>query len=111
MDDYLPDIYRSVRDRFPGVIGALGDVARAAEAAGPLDERTRRLVKLATSVGTEAQGAVRSNARKALNAGATPAELRQVALLGITTCGFPAVVAALGWIDEICDGGEPPSQR
>lgn len=105
MDDYLPDIYRSVRDRFPEVVTALGDVARSAEDAGPLDERTRRLVKLAASVGAQAQGAVRSNARKALNAGASPEEVRQVAVLCVTTCGFPAVVAALGWIDDIVDAG------
>ena len=105
MDDYLPDIYRSVRDRFPEVVTALGAVARAAEEAGPLDERTRRLVKLAASIGAQAQGAVRSNTRKALNAGASPEEVRQAAALCITTCGFPAVVAAMGWIDDIVDGG------
>ena len=101
MDGYLPDIYRSVRDRFPEVVHALGEVGRAAEASGPLDERTRRLVKLAVSIGAGSQGGVRSNARKAREAGATPAELNQVALLSITTCGFPATVAAIGWIDEV----------
>ena len=102
-DDYLPDIYLSVRDRFPEVVSALGDVARAAEQAGPLDERTRRLVKLAAAIGAQAQGAVRSNARKALGAGASPEEIRQVAALCVTTCGFPAVVAAMGWIDDIVE--------
>ena len=105
MDDYLPDIYRSVRDRYPGVVTALGTVARAAEEAGPLDERTRRLVKLAASIGAQAQGAVRSNARKALDAGATPEEIRQVAMLAVTTCGFPAVVAAMGWMDDVAGAG------
>jgi 4-carboxymuconolactone decarboxylase len=105
VDDYLPDIYRSVRDRFPEVVTALGNVARAAEEAGPLDERTRRLVKLGASIGAQAQGAVRSNTRKALNAGASAEEVRQVAALCVTTCGFPAVVAAMGWIDDIVGAG------
>lgn len=43
---------------------------------------------------------MRSNARKALDAGVTPDELRHAAVLAITTRGFPAAVAALGWIDE-----------
>ncbi|HET7486365.1 MAG TPA: carboxymuconolactone decarboxylase family protein [Acidimicrobiales bacterium] len=102
MYEYLPEIYQSVSGRYPEVVAALGQVARAAEAAGPLDERSRRLVKLAASIGAGAQGAVRSSARKALEAGATSDELHQVALLAITTCGFPAAVASIGWIDEVC---------
>jgi 4-carboxymuconolactone decarboxylase len=44
---------------------------------------------------------VRSNVRKALAAGDTAAEIRHVALLAITTCGFPTAIAGLGWIDEV----------
>ena len=69
--------------------------------AGPLDERTARLVKLGLAIGASAEGAVRSNARKALAAGATAEEIRHVALLGVTTCGFPAAIAGFGWIDEV----------
>ncbi|MGH9261120.1 MAG: carboxymuconolactone decarboxylase family protein, partial [Acidimicrobiales bacterium] len=44
--------------------------------------------------------AERSNARKALDAGVTPDEIRHAAVLAITARGFPAAVAALGWIDQ-----------
>ena len=44
---------------------------------------------------------MRSNARKALAAGATPDEVRQVAMLAITTCWFPTAIAGLGRIDEV----------
>jgi alkylhydroperoxidase/carboxymuconolactone decarboxylase family protein YurZ len=44
---------------------------------------------------------VRSNVRKALAAGATAEEVRHVALLAITTCGFPQAIAGIGWVDEV----------
>jgi 4-carboxymuconolactone decarboxylase len=49
---------------------------------------------------------VRSNARKALEAGDTAAEIRHVALLAITTCGFPTAIAGLGWIEEVLGHAE-----
>jgi alkylhydroperoxidase/carboxymuconolactone decarboxylase family protein YurZ len=69
--------------------------------AGPLDERTSRLVKLGIAIGAMAEGAVRSNARRALEAGATPEQLRHVIALTVTTRGFPAAVAAYSWIEEV----------
>jgi 4-carboxymuconolactone decarboxylase len=100
-DQHLPDVYLKFRNGFPGVAKALDGLGEAVDAAGPLDERTARLVKLGLAVGASAAGSVRSNARKALAAGATPDEIRQVALLAITTCGFPAAIAGAGWIDEV----------
>jgi len=99
--DYLPDVYVDFRKDYPDVAAALDRLGEVADAAGSLDERTARLVKLGLAVGAASQGAVRSNARKALAAGATPAELRHVGLLAITTCGFPAAIAGIGWIDEV----------
>jgi 4-carboxymuconolactone decarboxylase len=99
--EHLPDIYLGFRGRFPGVTAALDGLGEAVDEAGPLDVRTARLVKLGLAVGKCAEGAVRSNVRKALTAGATPEEVRQVALLAITTCGFPTAVAGLAWVDEV----------
>jgi alkylhydroperoxidase/carboxymuconolactone decarboxylase family protein YurZ len=73
----------------------------AADGAGSLDERTRRLVKLGIAVGAMAEGAVRSNARKALQAGASEGDILHVAALTVSTCGFPAAVAAYSWIEEV----------
>jgi 4-carboxymuconolactone decarboxylase len=102
-DKHLPDVYLKFRDGFPGVAKALDGLGEAVDAAGPLDERTARLVKLGLAIGAAAEGSVRSNVRKALAAGATPEEIRQVALLAITTCGFPLAIAGAGWIDEVLD--------
>jgi alkylhydroperoxidase/carboxymuconolactone decarboxylase family protein YurZ len=48
---------------------------------------------------------VRSNVRKGLDHGVTEDELRGVALLAITTCGFPTAVAGLGWVDDVMKSG------
>jgi 4-carboxymuconolactone decarboxylase len=100
-DEYLPEVYLKFRSRYPEVAGALDALGKTADGAGPLDERTARLVKLGLAIGGSAEGSVRSNARKALAAGASPEDVRHVALLAITTCGFPAAIAGVGWVDEV----------
>ncbi len=69
--------------------------------AGPLDAKARRLVKLALAIGTGSEGAVHSHVRRALDEGLTPAELRHIAILAISTLGLPRAVAALTWIEDI----------
>ena len=72
--------------------------------AGPLDEKTRALIKLAISTGARLEGAVHSHVRKAVSTGASNKEMRQVALLALPTIGFPSMMAALSWIDDIIEG-------
>jgi len=105
MTEHLPDIYVSSRDRFPDVASQQDALAGAVEAAGPLDAKTVRLIKLGVAVGAQAEGSVKSNVRKALAAGATVAEVEQVILLGLTTRGFPAVVAAWQWLNDVVGEG------
>jgi 4-carboxymuconolactone decarboxylase len=104
----LPQVYVDFTERYPDLADAQGELARRIREASPYDERTNRLLKLALAVGAQSEGAVRSNARKALQHGASPEEVRAVALLAITTCGFPACVAGLGWLQQVLDasGGE-----
>lgn len=68
---------------------------------GPLDEKTRRLVKLALAIGGEAEGAVRSHVRRAVAENVSPDEIRHVALLGIPMLGLPTAVKALTLIDDV----------
>jgi 4-carboxymuconolactone decarboxylase len=100
-EEYLPDVYVRLRDHFPQVAQTMDALGRAAAAAGPLDERTQRLVKLGIAIGALAEGAVRSNARRAQQAGASKEEILHVAALAISTRGFPAAVAAFSWIEEV----------
>ncbi len=101
MTDYLPSVYTAFRATYPEVAGALDALGAASSTAGPLDTRTQRLVKLAIAMGASAEGAVRSNVRKALDVGASPEEIRQVGVLAVTTIGFPAAIAGLGWIEDV----------
>jgi alkylhydroperoxidase/carboxymuconolactone decarboxylase family protein YurZ len=105
-EDYLPNIYLRFRDDYPKVAAALDGLAEAVDKTGPLDERSARLVKLGLAVGALAEGAVRSNVRKALSAGATADEVRQVGMMAITTCGFPAAIAGIKWIDEVLSAAD-----
>jgi len=55
---------------------------------GPLNEKTRALIKLAISTGAGMEGAVHSHMRKAMEAGCAKAEIRQT----VTTCNwFPCI--------------------
>ena len=105
VSDHLPDVYVRFRDRHPEVARAVDALGAATEAAGGLDPREQRLVKLGLAVGALAEGAVRSNVRKALAAGVSEDDIRQVAVLAISTAGFPAAIAATRWIEEVLTAG------
>lgn len=104
MPGKVPEQVAEVRDRYPEVWEAFTRLADAChENGGPLDERSRRLAKLAIAVGHRHEGAVHSAVRQALAAGLTPQELQHVAILAITTIGWPAARAAMTWIDDVLD--------
>ncbi len=109
MPDHLPQIYVDFTERYPQLAEAQGELARRIRESTPFDETTNRLLKLAMAIGAEAEGAVRSNARKALQHGASPDDLRAVALLAITTCGFPTAVAGLRWLQDVFDAQDARS--
>lgn len=102
-DEQLPAGAGRVADHYPEVWQAYAELGKACSEAGPLDDATRRLVKLALAVGARSEGAVHSHARRALLEGVEPQALKQVALLSIPTLGLPAAVAALTWIEDITD--------
>ena len=87
--------------QFPKAWGAYEALGKACSESGPLDARSRRLIKLALSIGARSEGAVHSHARQGAAEGLAPEELRQVAALAITTLGFAAAMAGLSWINDI----------
>jgi alkylhydroperoxidase/carboxymuconolactone decarboxylase family protein YurZ len=101
--DNLPPVVQELARAYPEVWEAYGRLGEAASAAGPLDAKTERLVKLALAIGAGREGAVHSHARRAARAGWSPEELRQVALLGITTLGWSGAVAAYCWINDVIE--------
>lgn len=100
----LPKRYRDFFQKYPAVGAAYENYGASVAAAGPLDERTRSLVKLAVSIGARMEGAAKSHAHKALQAGATIEEVSHVALLAAPTIGFPNMMAALQWVEAVTEG-------
>lgn len=107
-----PAAHQSFVRRFPRV-GKAWDLVNEEGAAGPLDTKTQRLVKLAIAVGAMREGAVHSGVRKARDAGAAPAEIEQVVALAASTIGFPAAVAAFNFVREelAAPAGREPRRR
>lgn len=99
----IPKRFLRFTEDYPQVAKAYEELGDAVHAAGPLDEKTRALIKLAISTGAKLEGAVHSHARKAMKAGCTAEEMRQVALLSLPTIGLPSMMAALSWIDDILE--------
>ena len=98
-----PSFYEGFRDAYPAVAEHYTRLGDACRAAGPLDERTMELVKLAMSIAAGAEGGSHSHTRRALAAGASRAELEHVAMLGITTLGFPRAMTGLAWIRDVLE--------
>lgn len=96
----LPQPVEEFRAEYAEVWKSFVQLGDRCHKAGPLDERTRRLVKLALAIGAGLEGATHSAVRNALAAGVTPEELRHVAVLGITTLGLPSTMRALTWIGD-----------
>jgi AhpD family alkylhydroperoxidase len=84
--------------RLQEALEALGKVVRQE---GPIDAKTGHLIQLAASASIHSEGSVHSHTRRALDAGATPDEIRHVLLLLISTIGFPSVSAALSWVEDV----------
>ena len=101
----IPGWYQEQRKRFPEVFQAYESLGDACRKAGPLEEKTAALVKLAIAVGSRLEGAVHSHVRRSVEAGATLDECRHVVLLATTTIGFPAMMAALSWVEDVAKDG------
>lgn len=97
-----PKTYRKFVAAHPE-LGKAWQLMRDAEAQGPLDEKTARLIKLGIAVGAMREGAVHSNVRKALADGITPEELEHVVALAASTLGMPSTVAIFSWVHDVLD--------
>lgn len=100
---YLPKTYKDFSEKFPGLLEAYKQLGKSCREAGPLEEKYQDLIKLGISVGANSRGSVMSSVRKALASGATPEEINQAILLSLTTTGFPNMIAAMGWANEVLE--------
>ena len=100
----LPSRYVEFFERYPEVGKAYREMGAAVNIAGPLDRKTQALVKLGVAIGARMEGAVHSHVRKCREAGATSDEIRHAVLQATTTLGFPNMMAALSWADDVLQG-------
>ena len=96
-----PGQYQSIQKRYKGVMKSLEGLGKATKAAGPLNKRTAELIQLAAAAAIRSEGSVHSHARRALEAGAKPDEVRHAVIMLTSTIGFPTVSAALSWVEDV----------
>jgi len=97
----LPERFVSFLHDFPEVGDAYQALGKAVANAGPLDGKTRELIKLGAAIASGQEGGTHSHARKAMDAGATAEEVRHAALQTLTTIGFPNMMRGLSWVDDV----------
>lgn len=103
--DYFPISYERFKKEFPEIEKAYEKLGDLCHRAGPLDEKTRRLIKLGIAIGLGSQGAIKSHTRRAISMGISPEEIRHTVLLSLTTIGFPKMISALNNVIEAFEEG------
>jgi AhpD family alkylhydroperoxidase len=95
-----PKHFNQIAKRYPEYVAAVEQLGESVKRAGPLEPKVAELIQLAAAAAVHSEGSVHSHARRARKAGATPAEINHAILLLTSTIGFPAVAAALSWVDD-----------
>lgn len=106
LPDELPALPTEFARQNPEVWESYRKLGKACSEAGPLDDKTRRLVKLAFAIAMRSEGGVHSHVRRALRDGVTKDELLHVATLAIPTLGFPNALAGRSWIEDLLEDGD-----
>jgi 4-carboxymuconolactone decarboxylase len=101
----LPRTFKDFVARFPELGEAHEKIARAVEKYGPLDRKTCELIKIGICIGAGLETATRSHVRRALEQGASEAEIEQAILLVYNTCGFSRTVMGWQWARQQIEQG------
>ncbi|RON09874.1 alkylhydroperoxidase [Pseudomonas brassicacearum] len=103
--DHNPYTYQRLKHLYPDYFSAMEALGTAAHHAGPLDEKTVQLIQLGAAAAIRSEGAVHSHTRRALAAGATTEEIHHTLIALTSTIGFPTVIAAMSWVDDVTGKG------
>jgi len=101
MEKKLPSAYRRFAAEHPRITAAYEELGDACLGGGPLDRKTAELVKIGIAAGARLEGGVHAHVRKALDAGASPDEIRHAIRLALTTVGFPTMMTTLSWANDV----------
>ncbi len=96
--------YLALKEKHGKFIDAVEALGQAAKQEGPLDAKSGHLVQLAAAAAIRSEGAVHSHTRRALEAGAKAEDVYHTLILLTSTIGFPTVVAAVTWAEDVIQG-------
>lgn len=94
---YLVDKHKDIYDAYK----AYGKILH--EKGGPLEEKTRALIKVGISATCEYEYALRTHIEKAFKAGCTRDEIEHTLLLIAPTAGFPKMMESLMIFREVVE--------
>ncbi len=106
-----PGPFRRFVEAYPECGMTYEALAVASRESAGYAEKDAELLKLALAMGSRLEGAVHSHARRALEAGATAAQVRGVALLGLTTLGLPHSMMGTSWIEDVLRDAEKAGKK
>lgn len=95
MKETLPRHFQKFVKAYPDVWDAHEKMSEACATCGPLDRKTRELIKVGIAGAALQETALQRHAVMAVQEGARKEEVYQAILMLITTVGFPRASAAL----------------
>jgi 4-carboxymuconolactone decarboxylase len=96
----LPKTFRDFVKKYPNIWDAHERLSKACAETGPLDRKTRELIKVGISVGAGLETAAKRHTVMAMENGATADEIFQTVLMAVTTCGHPTAAAGWQWVRQ-----------
>jgi 4-carboxymuconolactone decarboxylase len=96
----VPETFKAFVARFPQLAEAHRQIGKTVDQLGPLDEKSRRLIKIGICIGAGLETAFCSHVRRALEQGVSVGELEQAVLLAMNTVGFPRTVMHWQWLQQ-----------
>ena len=94
-------IYLKLKQGHPRFFAVVDGLGQAVRKEGPLPEKTAQLIQLGAAAAIRSEGAVHSHTRRALASGASADEVHHALILLTSTIGFPNVIAALSWAEDV----------
>jgi 4-carboxymuconolactone decarboxylase len=91
----VPALYADFAAKYPDILEKNEELGRVVhDLGGPLDEKTRSLIKVGITAASHHQTALTTQVARARDAGASEDEILHAMLLVVPTCGFPTFMEA-----------------